>query len=259
MLEPATEVESNRNDQNFPDLFRIDAAREILAALREIAAGAGPTAVALDDSFTESVPVRVMRIEADRIELELGAAPNHTFADTRDLYLIADRDRVRVTMKLGDVTAIADSNWCCYRSDLPATIYRIQRRDGFRVRPSAKAELVCRIRGAQYQANDWPVFNMSVIGVALRLPPGASAPPIGSLLRHSQIVSDTQNPIPADLLVRRHWTLEAGNDATTIVGCQFERLDSNAERQLQVLITQIERDQRRHDVQIMNAQRSLKP
>ena len=118
----------------------------------------------------------------------------------------------------------------------PTVLYRIQRREGFRVKPQPSQSALCNVRLAASRVVPWPILDLSVVGVALALPADASPPRIGTVWRFCVLQIDRLAPVPVDLIVT---AVSAPPDIR--IGCAFDLVPNEVERLLQRTVIELER------------------
>lgn len=226
--------------------FEIDDPRVIRSTLRDLARNIGVMCLVTPRPTRTWMVTRVLSVDVDHVEFEVNTDDHRRVALTAagELYLVAELENVKVQMSLSRLEP-AGGQENVYKTGLPKCIYRIQRRDGFRVRPSPPMRMVCNVRDGNGGYSPWPVIDVSVIGLALRVPTGLCVPKPGDFITHATLELEADDLIPVTLAVRRNWTLGERADSGAVVGCEFQHLDQMAERRLQVCITEIERRLRR--------------
>lgn len=123
----------------------------------------------------------------------------------------------------------------------PSVLYRIQRREGFRIRPQPSQVAYCNVRLAASRIAQWPIIDLSVVGVALALPPGAPLPTLGTIWRFCVIQIDAMAPVPVDLIVTAITPPASENMGVVRIGCAFDRAPQQVERLLQRTVIEMER------------------
>lgn len=226
--------------------FVVHDPRLIRSTLRELAHNFGMLCLVATRPVRAWVVTRVRTVDAQHVELEVNTDAHRRAAllNATDLYLVAELESIKVQVQLKKLQPKAGSDETMV-VEIPTLIHRIQRRDGFRVRPVAPMRMVCNVRDGNGGFQPWPVVDASVIGLALRAPPGTATPKPGDQFSHATLELEADDLIPVSLLVRRTWTIGEELDSGLVVGCEFQHLDAVAERRLQVVITEIERRFRR--------------
>lgn len=157
--------------------------------------------------------------------------------DEEALTGVALVDEVKVQLEAAPRDLVARRGHLRLRLERPRVAHRIQRREGYRVRPLDGDPGVCHIRaepGGRLVAV--PVLDASVVGVALAFPLDQRPPPIGATLERCQLRLVAHQLVPCDLIVRRH---QRGERAIR-VGCRLVPLSLAAEQCLQRTIMEIE-------------------
>jgi c-di-GMP-binding flagellar brake protein YcgR len=229
--------------QNYLKQFEISDHQLIRSTLRELLRYAGSIYLIAREQHEFSVPARLIRFDSNAIEFEpLAGEPSlDAMVSGRAPYVLADLGFVQVQFDLHGLRLNRDNNRCVLASAFPQLVYRIQRREGLRVRPFSAEKIVCNVRNSKGQFSTWRVLDLSVIGLAMQVPAGTVIPPIGTIIEHAQLEVGTDSPIPVHLAVRRCWVPNDAPASGEVLGCEFQYLDQNNERRLQVLITDIER------------------
>jgi c-di-GMP-binding flagellar brake protein YcgR len=127
--------------------------------------------------------------------------------------------------------------------EAPQKIYRLQRRDAFRVKPEAHDQVRCVLRLICPEGEFAEVYcdpvDLSANGVAVRWPEALSLPSV-SLLEHCRLEFGKKITVPCCLKLRRI----VNTVAFVQVGWSFEYLSSEAQRTLQMAVVAIEKAQR---------------
>ncbi len=124
---------------------------------------------------------------------------------------------------------------------IPDRLFRIQRRDAFRVRPPTERPAECMVRAIGSSQHVYRVLDISASGVALSLPAGDPLPPIGEVWRHCRLEMPGYPPIPCDLEVRFIGESLLGDAAACRIGCELHRPTPETQRAVQVYVMDVER------------------
>ncbi|MDN3919775.1 flagellar brake protein [Roseateles violae] len=145
-------------------------------------------------------------------------------------------DRIRLQFELRAPRLLGDG--CSLGAALPAELYRIQRRDAFRVRPHSRTPQVRLRDAAPHEPIALRVLDLSIGGMALQLPPEMRLDwPLGAS-REVQVELDRDCLFAARLRLQHQRPLgEAGSQ----LGCAFAGLEPAALRQLQYFIDQTQK------------------
>lgn len=127
---------------------------------------------------------------------------------------------------------------------MPPRMYRIQRRDAFRVRPPVRRPVECVVRPMQGVERTYRVLDVSASGVALMSGPDCEAPRGGEIWRHCRLEISGYAPIPCDLEVRFVSEGLLGEAAGSRVGCEFHHPTPETQRAIQIYVMDVERTSR---------------
>lgn len=127
------------------------------------------------------------------------------------------------------------------RSHLPALLYRFQRRQTFRVRPTPRTPHAV-LQHPQQAAQQVPlrlrILDLSLGGLALWLPPEITPFEPGSLLPAVQVELNSGTRFQAAMQLQNSHT---GDASGRQMGLSFAQINAAAERELQLYIEQIQR------------------
>lgn len=130
-----------------------------------------------------------------------------------------------------------------FAARLPETLFRLQRREFFRVSTPVFNPLKCLIPDEEHAAMEWNIVDISVGGVGLADPSCRFVPELGTLLRDCQIDLGEFGILICDMVVRNSF-LQSQNDGSKLrrLGCAFVNLplDKNATLQRYIHRIQIE-------------------
>ncbi|MGC1443245.1 MAG: flagellar regulator YcgR PilZN domain-containing protein [Burkholderiaceae bacterium] len=127
----------------------------------------------------------------------------------------------------------------------PDVMYRIQRRDAYRVRPPIGEPAQVVLRGTPERSLD--ILDLSATGVSFRLIENELSIKVGDTVEHARLEVGPQVPIPVSFIVRSIFQMkgtQAGHDSYRI-GAEFHRLPGPVSRRLQVYVLDVERANRR--------------
>lgn len=133
---------------------------------------------------------------------------------------------------------------------LPADMYRIQRRNTYRVPVPLRDPVVCEVVfphavGGAAVTREFRVFDLSIGGLTLLLPDDAPDLPIDTRLEHCALRLPDTDPIEITLVVRNSFPLLTRNDnIRKRIGCEFADLRGSAENRVQRYVFKVERSLR---------------
>ena len=159
----------------------------------------------------------------------------------REVWVIGFLETIKVQFRAGSLSVVDTPKGPVLRCSLPHTVYRIQRRDAYRVRPLVAEPIICFVRDGRGGESGYRVIDFSVTGVAYAMPPGAALPPADTVLRHCRLEVGQRIAIPCDLVVRHVSEGLLSEGGAHRIGCEFEHLASEPARSLQLTVMDIEK------------------
>lgn len=235
--------QESRDDYKSLKDFEVSDRSVINSSIKELLRHPGSIYLAAHDKPQLRVTTRVIRFDSELIEFELHADEQHinSLLAAAEPYVIADLGFVRIQFDLQSLTVSTSAEQISLLTGLPDTLFRIQRRQGVRVRPFPAGQMYCSIADRNGNVTSWPVIDLSVVGLALKVPSEVIVPAVNTVLQHALLKAGTNTSIPVHLAVRRYWVSRHPAQSGQVLGCEFRYLDRNNERRLQMLVTDIER------------------
>lgn len=233
-----------------PAEFRIDGTLGVRAVLRDLMQREVPVSLYPDRQDGgrhdgDFVITRVAYLDETDVELELaeqagaGSAP-----DLASVTCVAFPGRVKTQFRLSGCKLLdgqADGK-PVLKAPIPDVLWRIQRRDAFRVTPPTEDEARCIRRLLPDGETRYPLVDLSADGAAVHLPAEEAPPAIGDCWPHSRIESASDRIIPCDLIVRH---VDARPGGGYRIGLSFRALPSEVQRQVQLYVIDIDKRARR--------------
>jgi len=231
-----------------PDLgeFRVASSVEIAAILRSLLEA--QTLVTLRSTSGEGAPMvsRICSLELKTgtlgLEQPVGGVPAGSLVGeiTCEAYI----DHIRVQFELAAPATLGRGLDAVLVSDIPALVYRFQRRRAFRVKPHSRApqsELIPLADGmppGSLGRHKLRILDISMGGLSLLVPPAIPIWPAGQLFT-AHVELDRHSQFPARL--RLQHVHASDPEIGTQIGCSFTLLDREAERTLQQYIDQTQK------------------
>lgn len=135
---------------------------------------------------------------------------------------------------------LADDSRCpLLRGALPMAVYRLQRREAYRV-PVLHGSGFCILRRPSAEEFSAPIIDLSITGVQLAWE-SSERPAVGMKWEHARIEFSDHPPLPCTLIVCR---LTEKTNGEILLGCRFGMLPPDVERALQVLVNDLQRASR---------------
>ena len=161
---------------------------------------------------------------------------------------VAYLESEKLQFRMVGIQLVREPQGLALRAQLPDLIIRFQRRKSFRVRtPSFSAPtLRFRMPGNPEHVIIGRIRDLSVGGFALLLPLDAPVFEPGIIIPSCRVDLELEERFIAGFEIRRFETLTArdGKPQAILMGCRWNRLDSGAERTLQVYINRQQKRQR---------------
>ena len=175
----------------------------------------------------------------DLVDEDLSAGPGAT--------LVAYHDGVRIQFVTQRADRALYSGLNAYKIDLPGSVYRIQRREFFRVATPQAQPARCIIPVGESQI-ETVVVDISVGGVGLRCALDEKVSQVADLLHGCRLLIPELGEYPVTLQVRNRMTVNLKNGAQVWrLGCEFANPSALLERDLQNYIFKLERERRSHE------------
>lgn len=226
-----------------PGDFRVHAPSEILALLRTLAAE--QTRITLSNAAGDSLPCSLSAVDAAQgalgLDVRSGDPQLLALLATDELTAVAYLDQIRLQFELDGLMWVNDGSAApVLRCQLPATLYRFQRRQTFRVRPNTRTPQARLQHPAQPELNlRLRILDLSIGGLALLLPADVPPWPSGSVLPGVQLELDRDTRLTVTLRLQNARPLPAS--AGTQLGLTFVEIEPAAARTLQLYIDQTQK------------------
>jgi c-di-GMP-binding flagellar brake protein YcgR len=239
--------------ESLPADFRIDGVLGVRAVLRDLVSRKVLVSLYPDDRTDQFLVTRITHLDDDEVEFDLsgpGAAVD-AISGARSVTGVAFPGRIKTQFRLTELRMTGFSLRAAERGEplsltapIPDELWRIQRRDAFRVVPPFDDGACCVRRTGPDAETSYPVSDLSAGGAALVLPPGEPTPAVGERWPHSRIETTSGRLIPCDLIVR-HVVEDPDGSGAHRVGCAFQALPGDVQRQLQLYVIDIDKRMRR--------------
>jgi flagellar brake protein len=233
---------------NSQDEFRVGNPTEQVALLRRLVDG--NVRVQLSTPGGETYTTTVWTVDAHQRRLSLSAdavqPAVRALIDAGEATAVAYLDSVKLQFDLHNLVLVHGASSSAIQAELPAAMYRFQRRESFRVRTPASAAPTATLRHPSLPEMllALRVLDVSVGGCALALP--ADVPPLaaGVQIAGARLELDGDTRFDTTLTLQ-HVSSGMGSTATgQRLGCAFGKLDGAAQRALQRYIEQTQKRQR---------------
>jgi flagellar brake protein len=232
-----------------PDLapYQVDDPRECLALLEQLREQGVPVVISSPDGSTLSTALFGIDRPSQRLNF-------HARSDTRQLEAVVQSseamalaylEKVKLQFDLHDLMLVRGSSTRALQCRIPGEIFRLQRRQAFRVPTLQRHTPAARLRHAAMRDMQLSlrVLDISLGGCSLWLP--ADVPPLqpGTLLSDVHIELDPQTQFAVELRLR-HVSCSGNSDGPNPgvrLGCSWRPVNPAALRTLQRWINQAQK------------------
>ena len=223
--------------------FQVQAAGEIAALLQVL--HSAQTRVTLSNEAGASLPSRICTLDPTHAALSFDVRPGdpmiRELTSSGDITATAYLDNIRLQFDLEELMLVNAVEGAVLRGPWPGMLYRFQRRNAFRVRPTSRSPQVRLAHPQQQGELRLRILDLSMGGLALLMPPELSPWPTGIILTAVQIELDRDTRFQASLRVQH---VHMRSDSGTPVGLAFAPLERPAAQELQLYIDQAQKRQR---------------
>ncbi|WP_292452269.1 flagellar brake protein [Methylibium sp.] len=227
--------------------FRVDAPGEIRGLLKQLADG--NVVLSLSSPGGARCSATVWALDPGRGLLCLSAeAGDHRLPElleSDEIVAVGYLESIKLQFDLHDLVLVRNGNDCALNARFPRELYRLQRRNSFRVRPlintGPTATLLHPVqRDLQLELR---VLDVSIGGVALFLPDELPKIEPGVLLQQALVELDGDTRLAVSLIVH-HVTLLHHESRGVRLGCEMRGLSGEGARALQCYIDRTQRRRR---------------
>ena len=227
--------------------FRVTHPRELQSLLRELHHGSVP--VNLSAPGGACLTTTLWTCDADRRRLSFNADDGHPqlqqMVDADEVVGVAYLDNVKLQFDLHGLLLVRSGGACALQAAWPSVVYRFQRRDAYRVRPSERHAPTATLRHPSMPEMQLAlrVLDVSIGGCALLLPAGVPPLQPGTRIGDVRIVlaGDTRFEV---MLVLQHVTGMQHSENGVRLGCEWGPFGGSAQRSLQRWIDQTQKRRR---------------
>jgi len=258
--------------------FRIEGAFAVRSVLRELMTRHTLVTIYPEDRIDDALVTRIVHVDIDGVEFDASGQTRSAQAlrAARFATGVSFPENVKTQFRLEPLTvqeegapsaasaastdaassdaastgaastgaASTGAAWATLRAPIPAEVYRLQRREAFRVRPPAEDEAHCVQRLGVGRELRHALVDLSAGGLSVRMSADTPAPSPGRIWRHSRIETSAGLVIPCELIVRGVYE-DAALEGTRRVAFAFHAMPSEVLRRVQRYVIEIEKRGRR--------------
>ena len=229
------------------DHFRCDHPRDIVALLRRLRDAA--VAVSLSGPGGNHLKASVWSVDEQHQRLALEVEPGDSqlpgLVDGNEATAVAYLDAIKLQFDLQDLVLVRSPRATALQCELPACLYRFQRRGSFRVRTLERSAPTAHLRhpGMPDMALSLRILDLSSGGCALLLPDEVPTLPLGLTLQGVALALDTDTRVAVTLRLQHASSINSHSQGLRL-GCEFLQLDPQVQRLLQRHIDQTQKRRR---------------
>ena len=227
-----------------PDPYRVDSLQEVDKILLQLLRQ-GVLLRMHDSNDHHSVITTLLDIDFEHDTIVIDSAAQQTINEqllaNKMAYFEAILDSVSVKFQVASLYTTTFEDRPALAGALPNFLYRIQRRETFRVRPTLGNTAHCAIT-LHGQVHTFDVYDISSTGLALIDPNGLLTDHIQQTLPDCELTLPHIGVVTVDLqLVRAQSQLLGTGKKRPLVGCAFSHIEANPQIRIQNFIMAEER------------------
>lgn len=237
------------------DDFRVSAPSEVLAYLRNLCDGNVILTLVAPDGRHGATTVWAVSGERGTLSFSVDAADPvfEHILKAGSAIAVGYLDSIKVQFDVAGLVPLRQAGrLSALGADIPPVLYRIQRRNAYRVKPLPRTAPIAHMRhpDARHVPLEMRVLDLSIGGCSLVAPPNSPRLETGMVLENVHIDLDGHNTMRCSLRLCHVVRLAdfqgdaADSECSLRVGCEILDLTQDNERELQRFIDQTQR--RRH-------------
>lgn len=227
--------------------FRCEHPRDVLALLRRLRDSAVPVTLSGPGGSHLNTTVWTVDDAHQRLALEVesGDCQLASLVEGNEATAVAYLDAIKLQFDLQHLVLVRSARATALQCDLPACLYRFQRRSSYRVRTLDRSAPTAHLRHPSLP--DMPlvlrILDLSIGGCALLLPEGVPPLPLGLVLNGVGLALDGDTRTAVGLRLQHFSSINHHYQGLRL-GCEFMPLDAQAQRNLQRYIDQTQKRRR---------------
>lgn len=225
------------------DEFRVGHPAEVIALLRRLVDGSVLVQLSAPGGANYTTVVWAVDAQARRIRFDADAAHPQIRAliEAGEATAVAYVEAIKLQFDVQGLMLVHGNNASTLQANLPAVMYRFQRREYFRVRTHERAQAQFTHPAAPQMGLELRVLDVSAGGCALALP--ADVPPVtaGIDIAGARLELDANTRLVVTLHIEHVSGGFHPGARGTRLGCSFKSLTGEAQRALQLYIDATQR------------------
>jgi len=224
----------------------VTSARQIQSLLRKISETMSRTALYFD-AAQDFIITTLLDVGDKGFWVEQGTdtTKNRRIAENKTVTLVSSVDQIKIQFAVDGIRAVTHQGGSAFYLSLPASLYRVQRREYFRTAIPLSERLLCVIPTSKPQAGgriELPVMDISGGGVKLSCAETDIELVPGEIYPGCQINLPDVGKISVTIVVKSLVSISAQTGHTIKhVGCEFKNPDNATSILLQRYITKMQR------------------
>jgi flagellar brake protein len=226
--------------------YRVSGSFPINGLLKELIAHRALIALYARGNFDDFVVTQVTRIDDRSIDFAFVTddARRSAILASDGVIVIGFLESIKVQFSTNTLSIVDAPDGSVLRCTIPFEMFRIQRRDAYRVRPLSSEPVTCHVRDGKGGETVFRVIDFSVTGLSLLAAPGMDLPSEGQAFAHSRIEIGQRIAIPCEVVIHHVGKGLDGDQGGHRLGCEFRHLSSDAARSIQLAVMDIEKRSR---------------
>lgn len=223
--------------------FRITSPRQIQSILGHVQEGWPRAALYYGNGEEDFIMISLLEVddcEGMWVSQSMDAEKNQCAMASKSITVVAFFDQVKIQFSVGEASPVLYEGFPAFYLALPECLYRIQRREYYRLTTTPHEAPRCVIpliephEGEKMEAT---VVDISVGGMKLSCPEGEVELAPDQTYSGCQINLPGVGKIDVAMKVKSLFTIEAHGLTTKYAGCEFANLSNTASNQLQRYVT----------------------
>ncbi|MFK7962773.1 MAG: flagellar brake protein [Burkholderiaceae bacterium] len=223
--------------------FKIEATRPIRRLLDDLANKKALISLYSNEDPSVFIVSRIKSVEQDAIELEIQTERERRVTVLQHGYctVVGFMDQLKVQFEATFIDADPESQ--TVRCEMPAVLFRIQRRSAYRVRPPIGQPGQVAVRLSPGKEHHFELLDLSATGLSFKRVAEDETFEVGDVIEHARMELGPRIPVPCSFEVRTIIRLQTviGMPAAWRIGCEFVNMPAEVERSVQVYVQDVER------------------
>ncbi len=233
---------------------RISSPKQIEAILRSTSE-AGSNAALYYNPKRDFIMTTILDLDEDGLWVEQGrsATENHHVTESRKLTLVSSHNHVKIQFVVNSASSVTYDDYPAFFLPMPSTLYRLQRREYFRLSLPPSDQLRCIIETQPPKGQDAsqeppqrsaPIVDISGGGIGLSFTEGEIDFVPGEIYPDCRIDLPEIGTVHVTITIKNIVPLSTNKLGKTLkrAGCEFKNIDGPTTLKLQRFITDKQRE-----------------